>query len=142
MTIIIDAAVYLALSALAFAVVATLHRAVLGPVRNHAERVLFWSVWTAVSVLFAGAYHVAKGDLLFGRMLEMLALLIAFVVSIGSTIGATAVLSRRKPYDPMTDPAFLAEIEQRRRQRDERWQAAIGTTWTTEIEHTDRRLLR
>lgn len=39
-------------------------------------------------------------------------------------------------------PAFLAEIEQRRRQRDERWQAAIGTTWTTEIEHTDRRLLR
>lgn len=117
---LIDAAVYLALAALSFAVVATLHRAVLGPVRNSAERVLFWSVWIALSILLAGIYHVAMGDLAFGRMLEVLALLIALGISVGSTIWATAVLSRPKPAAP--DAPRLAQdtdrqhIEQHRRQ--------------------------
>ena len=137
---IIDIAAYLLLSAVAFGIVIALWRAVFNTFGNRLERFLFWGTWIGVAILFAGWYHVFTGDRAFGFGLMLLALAEAFVVMV--TVNVLAAREFRKPYDPMTDPAFLAEIEQRRRLRDERWQAAIGTTWTTEIEHTDRRLLR
>lgn len=138
MTIIIDAVVYLALCALSFGAVATLHRAVLGPVRNHAERILFWSVWIALSILLAGFYHVATGDLLFGRMLEVFALLIALGISVGSTIWAASALSRPKP--AASDAPPLAQDTSRRRIEEHRQQYLAENR--RQLAANDRRLLR
>jgi len=100
-TILIDAAIYLTLSALAFAIVVLIHRAVLGPVRTNQERALFWSVWIALSVMLVGLYHVATGDVTFGRALMLLALALALIIAVGSNITlAAACSSRRSPAAP------------------------------------------
>ena len=139
---IVDFIVYLLLSAIAFGLTALLWRTVFATFDTRMEKVLFWGTVVGLAMLLAGWYHVATGERAFGFVVMLLALAEALVVTVA--VNVAAALEFRKPYDPMSDPEFLAEIEQRRRLRDERWQAAIGTTWTAEIEQRPepRRLLR
>ena len=124
MRFVIDAAMYLVLSGAAFAFVVWLWRSVFREVRGRLERFLFWGTWVGLAVMLAGTYHVATGDRAFGRALMLLALAEAVVVLVGVNIGAAAMF--RKPYDPEQDPEFMAEMEERRRLREENFQRYLA----------------
>jgi hypothetical protein len=111
---------------------------VLGHVRNSAERLLFWSVWIALSILLAGLYHVATGDLAFGRLLEVLALLIALGISVGSTIWMTAALPHPKPAAPDSPRLTLDASRQRIEAHRQQYLAEHRPQLTAQ----DRRMLR
>lgn len=117
MRFVIDAAMYLALAGAAFWFVVWLWRRIFGTVQSKLERFLFWGTWVGLSIMLAGTYHVATGERDFGRLLMLLALAVAVVVTVGVNVGAA--LTFRKPYDPEQDPEFMAEMEERRRLREE-----------------------
>lgn len=117
MSFVIDVAVYLVLAVAAFWFVVWLWRRIFGTVQTRLERFLFWGTWVGLAVMLAGTYHVATGERDFGRLLMLLALGEAVAVMVGVNVGAA--LTFRKPYDPEKDPEFMAEMEERRRLREE-----------------------
>lgn len=125
MRFVIDAAMYLVLAGASFWLVVWLWRRIFGTVKDKLERFLFWGTWVGLSIMLAGAYHVATGERDFGRLLMLLALAEAVAVMVGVNVGAA--LAFRKPYDPEQDPEFIAYTEERRRQLDDmRRQIADG----------------
>ncbi len=139
MRFVIDAAMYLALAGAAFAFVVWLWRRVFREVRGRLERFLFWGTWVGLSIMLAGTYHVATGDRDFGRAVMLLALAEAVVVLVGVNIGAAAMF--RKPYDPEQDPEFMAEMEERRRLREENFQRYLEELRSGRVLPTERELL-
>ena len=94
-----------------------LWRKVFRDVQTRLERVLFWGTWVGVSIMAAGWYHALTGERDFGFALMLLALGEAVAVMVGVNVGAA--LTFRKPYDPEKDPEFMAEMEERRRLRED-----------------------
>lgn len=142
MSFVIDFAVYLVLAGAAFWFIVWLWRRVFDTIQAPLERGLFWGTWVGVSMLAAGWYHVLTGDRDFGRLLMVLALGVALAVDVGVHVGAA--LTFRKPYDPEQDPEFMAEVEGRRRLREERRQAYLAEldSQTARVLPTERRMLR
>ncbi len=140
MRFVIDAAMYLVLAGAAFAFVVWLWRSIFREVRGRLERFLFWGTWVGLSIMLAGTYHVATGDRAFGRALMLLALAVALVVTVGVNVGAAAMF--RKPYVPEDDPEFMAEMEERRRLREENFQRYLAEMRSGRVLPTERRLLR
>jgi len=124
MSFVIDFAVYLVLAGAAFWFVVWLWRRIFDTVQTRIERFLFWGTWVGVSILAAGVYHVATGEREFGLAVMLLALAVAVVVTVGVNVGAA--LTFRKPYDPEQDPEFMAEMEERRRLREENFQRYLA----------------
>jgi len=145
LSFVIDFAVYLALSTAAFWGVVWLWRHTLGTVRHNLERFLFWGTWVGFSIMAAGVYHVANGERDFGRLLMLLALGEAVAVMVGVNVGAA--LTFRKPYDPEQDPEFMAEMEERRRLREEGFQRYLAdlrgdSGQSARVLPTERKMLR
>ena len=110
---IVDALVYLALSAVAFGLTIVLWRAVFADFRNWLDRFLFWGTVVGVAFMFVGWWHVFTGERPFGFVLMMLALVEATVVMVA--VNAFAHRAYNQPYDPAQDPEFMAEVAARRR---------------------------
>lgn len=145
MRFVIDAAMYLVLAGAAFALVVWLWRRVFREVRGRLERFLFWGTWVGVSILAAGLYHTATGEREFGLAVMLLALGEAVVVLVGVNVGAA--LTFRKPYDPEKDPEFMAEMEERRRLREEGFQRYLAdlradSGQSARVLPTERKMLR
>lgn len=142
MSFVIDAVVYLALAATTFWFVVWLWRHFFGVVKGTLERSLFWGTWVGLSIMLAGWYHVLTGERDFGRLLMLAALGEAIAVMIGVNVAAAVMF--RKPYVPEDDPEFMAEMEGRRRLREEnfrRYLADIDNQAGQEMP-TERRMLR
>ncbi len=136
--LLIDCAVYLVLSLVAFGLAAVLWRTVFADFRNWLDRFLFWGTVVGVAIMFAGWYHALTGDRPFGFVLMMLALGEAVVVMVTVNMLAAIVYSRT-PYDPMKDPEFLAELEQRRERMETNRQQYLAEN-RTQLTATNRRL--
>ncbi len=129
--LMIDAAVYLALSAVSFGIAVALWRRIFADFRNWIDRFLFSGTVVGVAIMLAGWYHALTGDRPFGMALMMLALVEATVVMV--TCNLFAARAYRTPYDPEKDPEFMAEVAARR-QRIEACRRQLAA-------HDDRRLL-
>ncbi len=142
---IVDILVYLALAGAAFWFVVWLWRHFFGTVSGNNERLCFWGTWVGVSILAAGWYHTLTGEREFGFALMLLALGEAVTVLVGVNVGAA--LTFRKPYDPEQDPEFMAEVEERRRLREEGFQRYLAdlrrdSGQSVRVLPTERKMLR
>ena len=137
---IIDALAYFVLSLIAFGLTVVLWRGIFADFRNWIDRFLFWGTVVGVAIMFAGWYHAVTGDRAFGFVLMMLALGEAMAVML--TVNLFAARAYSKPYDPEQDPEFLAEMEERRRLREENTRHYLADLRGELAAPDERRLLR
>ncbi len=135
----VNTAVYFALSLVAFGLTVLLWRAVFRDFRNWIDRFLFWGTVVGVAIMLSGWYHALTGERPFGFVLMMLALGEAVAVMV--TVNLFAARAYSKPYDPEQDPEFMAEVAARRERMEAQHQQYLAEH-RRQLATDDRRLLR
>ena len=120
---IVDALAYLAFSAIAFSLTVALWRTIFAEFCNWLDRFLFWGTVVGVAFMVAGWWHVFTGERPFGFLLMCLALAEAAIVMI--VVNVFAHRAYNKPYDPVEDPEFMAQVAARRQIIEERIQQRL-----------------